>query len=510
MSSEETVHDVIIIGAGLSGIGTACQLLERFPELDFSILEGRERMGGTWDLFRYPGIRSDSDMHTLGYHFKPWTNPKAIADGPAILEYIQETAREHDVEKRIRYQHRLVAAAWSSADNRWTLTVEVGDAGERREYACRILLMCAGYFRYEHGYRPDFPGEERFAGTLVHPQLWPEDLDYTDRKVVIVGSGATAVTLLPELAKKAQHVTMLQRSPTYMIAFPDEDLIANVLRKLLPDRLAYRITRWKNIRLQTFIFRFARKRPGIVRRILVGHARRMLGRQYDVDRHFNPEYDPWDQRLCLVPNDDLFETIKSGKGSVATDHIRTFTETGIELESGETLDADIIVTATGLDIVVLGDVEFTVDGDTVDFGQRFAYKGVMMQDVPNMISTFGYVNASWTLRADLVAQFTCRVLEHMRAGDHDRCTPRLRPSDAGMPVRPYILGFSSGYLQRVMASLPKQGDREPWLNPQDYLGDRERFLEAPLDDGVLAFEKAGASGDQEPGTERETPAALSA
>ena len=491
-----TAHEVIIIGAGLSGIGTACQLLERFPDLDFRILEGRERMGGTWDLFRYPGIRSDSDMHTLGYHFKPWTNPKAIADGPAILDYIRETAREHDVERRIHYQHRLKAAAWSSTTNRWTLTVEVGESGEEHRVSCRILLMCAGYFRYEHGYRPDFPGEERFKGTLVHPQLWPGDLDYSGKKIVIVGSGATAVTLLPELAKTAQHVTMLQRSPTYMIAFPDEDLIANVLRWLLPDKLAYRITRWKNIRLQSFIFRFARKRPGFVRRLLVGHARRMLGKEYDVDRHFNPEYDPWDQRLCLVPNDDLFETIKSGKGSVVTDHIRTFTETGIEIASGEVLDADIIVTATGLEIVVLGDVDFTVDGEAVDFGQRFAYKGIMMQDVPNMVSTFGYVNASWTLRADLVAQFTCRLLERMQDGGHDRCTPRLRATDTDMPARPYILGFSSGYLQRVMHRLPKQGDREPWLNPQNYLADRERFLDAPLDDGVLVFEASDAAEDR--------------
>ena len=495
MTSAGTDHDVIIIGAGLSGIGTACQLHERFPDLDFRILEGRERMGGTWDLFRYPGIRSDSDMHTLGYHFKPWTNPKAIADGPAILDYIHETAREHDVEQRIDYQNRLEAAAWSSATNRWTLTLAVGDSGERRELTCRMLLMCAGYFRYEHGYRPDFPGEERFRGTLVHPQLWPEDLDYANKKVVIIGSGATAVTLLPELAKTAAHVTMLQRSPTYMIAFPDKDHIANVLRWLLPDKLAYRITRWKNIRLQSFIFRFARKRPGLVRRFLVGHARRMLGKEYDVDKHFNPDYDPWDQRLCLVPKDDLFDTIKAGKGSVVTDHIRSFTESGIELESGETLEADIIVTATGLDIVVLGDVDFSVDGEAVDFGRCFAYKGVMMQDVPNMVSTFGYVNASWTLRADLVAQFTCRLLGYMQDERHERCTPRLRASDADMPARSYILSFSSGYLARVMDKLPKQGDREPWLNPQDYLGDRERFLEAPLDDGVLRFESTSRSDE---------------
>jgi monooxygenase len=486
---QERTHEVIVVGAGLSGIGAGCHLLDRFPDMDFVIFEGRERMGGTWDLFRYPGIRSDSDMHTLGYHFKPWTNPKAIADGAAILRYIEETAREYDVESRIRYRHRLVAAAWSSTENQWTLTVTVD--GETREFRCRFLLMCAGYFRYERGHRPDFPGEERFRGTLVHPQHWPEDLDYSGKRVVVIGSGATAATLVPAMAETADHVTIVQRSPTYMIAFPDSDRIANALRRVLPERLAYRLTRWKNIRLQTVIFKLARKRPNLVRRFLVGHARRMLGKQYDVDRHFNPAYNPWEQRLCLVPNDDLFEAIKSGKASVVTDHIRTFTDSGIELESGEQLEADIVVTATGLEITVMGGVQFAVDGEPVDFADRFAYKGVMMRDVPNMISTFGYVNASWTLRADLVAQFACRVIAHMRAGNFASVAPRLRASDADMPSRPYISGFSSGYLKRVMDRLPKQGDREPWLNPQDYIKDRRRFLEAPLDDGVLDFTAAG-------------------
>ena len=485
-------HDIVIIGAGLSGIGTACHLKERFPDTDFAIFEARKDMGGTWDLFRYPGIRSDSDMHTLGYHFKPWKAAKAIADGPAILDYIRETAAEHDVDRHIRYEHSLVRAEWSSDAGEWALGVRVGDDTTPRLVRCRFLLMCAGYYSYEQGHTPVFAGRDSFQGTIVHPQDWPEDLDYRDKNVVIIGSGATAVTLLPELAEQAKQVTMLQRSPTYMIAFPDEDVIANVLRWLLPEKTAYKLTRWKNIRLQSFIFKQARKRPGLARKILVGHARRSLGKDFDVDKHFNPAYDPWEQRLCLVPNDDLFEAIKSGKASVVTEHIDTFTETGIRLESGEELDADIIVTATGLEIVVLGGVEFVVDGETVDFSKRFAYRGIMMQDVPNMISTFGYINASWTLRADLIAQFTCRLLAHMQERGYDTCTPRLRPSDADMKLEPYVTGFSSGYLQRVMEHLPKQGDREPWRNPQDYLGDRRRFLEDTLEDGSLDFERRDA------------------
>src|SRR5210317_1073961 len=352
--STSDYHDVVILGAGLSGIGAACHLREALPDVDFVILEGRERMGGTWDLFRYPGIRSDSDMHTLGYRFKPWKDAKAIADGPAILQYIRETADEYDIEDRIRYRHHLTRAEWSSGDCAWTLTVEVGEEKELREVRCGFLLMCAGYYSYEHGHTPDFPSRERFTGDIVHPQGWPEDLDYSGKRVVVIGSGATAVTLLPELAKTAGHVTMLQRSPTYMIAFPDEDIIANVLGRILPEKLAYRITLWKNIRLQAFIFRFARKRPRFARWFLVGHARRKLGPNYDVDKHFNPYYEPWEERLCLVPNDDLFKTIRSGRASVVTDRVRSFTDSGILLESGESIDADIIITATGLDIVVFG------------------------------------------------------------------------------------------------------------------------------------------------------------
>ena len=487
MSSE--FHEVIIIGAGLSGIGMACHLKASLPETEFVILEGRDDLGGTWDLFRYPGIRSDSDMQTLGYRFKPWTEAKAIADGPSILKYLRETAVEYDIERHIRYRHQLRGADWSTEKQAWTLSVEVD--GEPQELRCRFLLMCAGYYSYEHGHSPVFAGRDRFAGQIIHPQEWPEDLDYDGKRIVIIGSGATAVTLLPELAKRAEHVVMLQRSPTYMFSWPDEDAIANGLRKILPEKLAYRITRWKNIRMQTFIFRFARKRPKLARRFLLGQARKALGPDYDIETHFNPHYDPWEERLCLVPNDDFFDAINSGDASVVTEHIDSFTESGISLKSGEHLDADIIITATGLDIIALGGADFRVDGEDVDFSKRFTYKGVMIEGVPNMVSTFGYINASWTLRADLVAQFACRVLEFMQDKGADTCTPRLGPGDADMQPRPWVEGFSSGYLQRVMDDLPKQGDREPWLNPQNYLGDRRRFLRDPIADGALVFSSDG-------------------
>ncbi len=486
-------HDIVIIGAGLSGIGMACHLLADDPDADLVILEGRDSLGGTWDLFRYPGIRSDSDMHTLGYDFKPWRNPKAIADGPAILDYIRETAAEHDVERRIEYRQALKSAAWSSADSAWTLAVE--SAGVTRTICARVLIMCAGYYRYESGHTPEFPGSERFRGTIIHPQHWPRDFDHAGKRIVVIGSGATAVTLVPELAKTAESVTMLQRSPTYMIAFPDVDHIANILRWLLPEQLAYRLTRWKNIRLQRLIFRLARRRPGFVRRLLVGHARRTLGKDYDVDTHFNPAYNPWEQRLCLVPNNDFFDSISAGHATVVTDHIETFTESGLRTRSGLELEADVIVTATGLELQLMGGADFSVDGEPVDFGKRFTYRGTMIDGVPNMVSAFGYINASWTLRADLVARFTCRLLAHMQKSGTAVCTPTRRETDRDMQPQAYLTGFSSGYLLRVMDQLPKQGDREPWLNPQDYLADRARFLDEPLDDGVLVFTPAAATGD---------------
>lgn len=445
-------------------------------------------MGGTWDLFRYPGIRSDSDMHTLGYEFKPWEESKAIADGPAILKYIRDTADEHGVDTHIRYGRKVVRASWSSTDETWEIETRRNGTEDARTIRCNMILMCSGYYNYEHGYLPEFKGYDRFEGEIVHPQFWPEDLDYEDKQVVVVGSGATAMTLIPEMANDAAHVVMLQRSPTYVISFPDEDIIANFLRRLLPAKWAYAITRWKNINFQQWMYRQTRKRPDTVRRFLLRRVRQELGDDYDVEKHFTPAYDPWDQRLCLVPNSDLFESIRKGKASIVTDTIDTFTRDGIRLESGDVLKADIIVTATGLDLLVLGGVEFVVDGDVVDFAGTVSYRGVMLSGVPNVVSTFGYINASWTLRADLVATWFCRLVNHMDSVGARRVTPQLRAEDRDMAIQPYIQGFSSGYIQRVVDRLPRQGDREPWTNPQDYKRDRGKFRKGPFNDGVLVFE----------------------
>jgi monooxygenase len=479
--------DILIVGAGLSGVGTAVHLRRECPGKTFVILEGRASMGGTWDLFRYPGIRSDSDMHTLGYDFKPWRQAKAIADGPSILEYVKETAAEFGIAEHIRYGHRATSASWSSTDATWTVDVQ-RDGGETARFTCNVLLMCAGYYSYREGYTPEFPGRERFRGTIIHPQKWPEDLDYRGKRVVVIGSGATAMTLVPAMARDAASVTMVQRSPTYVVSRPDRDVIANTLRKILPEAWAYALTRRKNVALQQFLYKRTRTRPDQVKKKLLDLVRKELGPDYDVETHFTPRYNPWDQRLCLVPNSDLFVAIRSGKASVVTDHIEAFTETGLRLASGRTLDADIIVTATGLNLVVLGEMQFSVDGAPVDFSQTWTYKGMMYSDVPNLVCTFGYINASWTLRADLTAHWTCRVLNHMDAKGAKRVTPRLRPSDADMPSRPWIDDFSAGYMQRMMHRFPKQGDREPWLNPQSYTRDKKMILTSPLEDGVLIFD----------------------
>jgi len=485
--------DVLIVGAGLSGIGAGYHLQDKCPGRDYVILEGRDSLGGTWDLFRYPGIRSDSDMHTLGYSFKPWTNPKSIADGPSILSYLRETAEEFGIDSHIRYGHLVTDASWSTPDARWTVTANQRNTNGETSVVtltCNFLFMCSGYYSYKGGYTPDFPGIDNFSGTVVHPQKWPDELDYTDKRVVVIGSGATAMTLVPAMADKTAHITMLQRSPTYVVARPDSDPVANGLRKVLPAKTAYKLTRWKNVRMTEMIYGQTRTNPDKIRNKLLGGVKQALGPDYDVDTHFTPTYNPWDQRLCLIPNGDLFKAINSGQASVVTDQIDTFTPTGIKLESGEHLDADIIVTATGLQLVTVGDMDFSVDGEAVDFSERWSYKGLAYSDIPNMVSTFGYINASWTLRADLTCEWVCRVLNHMTETGTDVVTARLRPSDNDMPRRPWIDDFSSGYMQRMMALMPKQGDREPWLNTQRVSEDRKLIADAPIADDVLQFTRA--------------------
>jgi cation diffusion facilitator CzcD-associated flavoprotein CzcO len=478
--------DVVIVGAGLSGIGAARHLQERCPGRSYLIVEARDAIGGTWDLFRYPGIRSDSDMFTLGYGFKPWRGRKAVADGASIKRYIEETADEAGIREKIRFGHRLVAADWSSEAAQWVLQLERTHGGERVQLACNFLLPCSGYYSYERGYTPELPGRERFGGQIVHPQDWPEDLDYAGKRVIVIGSGATAVTLIPNLAKQAAHVTMLQRSPTYVVSRPQEDRLANLLRKWAGDETAYRFTRWKNSTLQSFMYRHARKNPDAARKRLL----EMLSKELPEDvirEHFTPSYNPWEQRLCLVPDSDLFAAIREGKASVVTDHIETFTEKGILLKSGRELEADLIVTATGLELIVLGGAKFSIDGERVDFAETWSYRGMMASGVPNMLWTFGYINASWTLRADLVAEFACRILNHMAEVGARVCVPKLRPGEQDMPRRSWLEGFNPGYIERVQHLFPKQGDREPWLNSQNYRRDKRTFREVPIDDGVLSF-----------------------
>ena len=483
--------DVIIVGAGLSGIGAACHLKRECPGRSFTILEARDAIGGTWDLFRYPGVRSDSDMHTLGYDFKPWTDAKAIADGPSILDYVRETARENGLMERIRFGHRVRSARWDSDEARWTVTVDrVGDG--RVEIVGNFLYLCSGYYDYERGHTPRFDGQENFGGQIVHPQFWPETLDHTGKRVVIIGSGATAMTLAPAMAETGARVTMVQRSPTYVISRPDTDKVANSLRNWLPAGLAYAITRWKNVVMQGMFYRQTRVRPAKVKGQLLGLVRRHLGPDYDVATHFTPRYDPWDQRLCLIPNADLFRAIKSGALEVVTDHIDRFTEHGIKLASGRELPADIVVTATGLRLAVMAGVTFTVDGKRVNFPDTTVYKGMMYSDVPNLVQTFGYINASWTLRADLTARYVCRLLNRMAKRGVRQCTPRLREEDREMPRRPWIDDFSSGYMQRSMHLFPRQGDRHPWRHAQDYAVDK-KLTRAPIEDGVLLLDnRAGA------------------
>ncbi|HEV7773872.1 MAG TPA: NAD(P)/FAD-dependent oxidoreductase [Conexibacter sp.] len=481
--------DVLIVGAGLSGIGAACHLQTDSPGKSYAILEGRERSGGTWDLFQYPGIRSDSDMFTLGYRFKPWTEAKAIADGPSILSYIRETAREYGVEEKIRYQRRAVRADWSSADARWTVEVQRTDTGETEQLTCSFLFGCTGYYNYAEGYTPQFEGTDRFRGEIVHPQHWPEELDYSDKRVVVIGSGATAVTLVPSMAEQAAHVTMLQRSPTYIVALPGRDPIADFLRSKLPARVAYPIVRWKNVVLQSAMYHLSRRAPGFMRRVLRRGVERQLPPGYDVDTHFNPKYDPWDQRICLVPDADLFKAIRDGDASVVTDGIETFTESGLTLTSGAELEADVIVTATGLNLQLLGGMAVVVDGRDVVMSETVGYKGMMFSGLPNMAVTLGYTNASWTLKADLCAEYVCRLLNHMDANGYRVVTP-LGP-DPSSPTEPF-LDLKSGYVLRSLDALPKQGERTPWRLHQNYARDILLMRRGPMEDEAIVFSRTGA------------------
>jgi monooxygenase len=479
--------DVLIVGAGLSGIGAGYHLQQKCPTKSYVILEGRDCIGGTWDLFRYPGIRSDSDMFTLGYSFRPWTEPKAIADGPRILNYVRETAAQNGIDRKIRFNHRVRRVSWSSDRARWTVEAERSGregAAEIVRFTCNFLFMCSGYYKYEEGYTPEFTGVADFEGPIVHPQKWPEHLDYAGKRVVVIGSGATAVTLVPELAKTAAHVTMLQRSPTYVVARPAEDALANKLRRKLSAKLAYHLIRWRNVLLGMYFFQLCRRKPERAKQLILGGIKMALGPDYDIGTHFMPRYNPWEQRLCLVPDGDLFKSIREKRASVVTNEIDRFTRNGIRLKDGGELEADIIITATGLVLQVLGGVEVSVDGCKIDFATTLSYKGMMYSDVPNLVATLGYTNASWTLKCDLTCEYACRLINYMDRHGFRQCVPRnLDPSIEALPA----LDFSSGYVQRSIAKLPKQGSKRPWRLYQNYALDIVSLRYGKVDDGVMQY-----------------------
>ncbi len=472
--------DVLIVGAGLSGIGAACQLRSRLPSKSVVILESRGASGGTWDLFRYPGIRSDSDMFTFGYRWRPWPSDTALADGPLILDYVRTVARENKVDELIRYHHRVTAASWDSEAARWRVTID--REGETITMTAGLLWGCSGYYDYDQGYEPEFPGASSFRGQMFHPQHWPEDLDYAGKKVVVIGSGATAVTLVPAMARDAAMVTMLQRSPTYILSMPGRDPLARLLRRL-PDKTTYAIVRWKNVLMQIATYQLARRRPKLAKKLIGAATRKSLPEGFPVDEHFKPDYNPWEQRLCLVPNGDLFKVLSDGSAEIVTDTIETFTETGIRLTSGREIEADIVVSATGLKVLPFGGLKFEVDGRPVDLAQTMSYKALMLSGLPNFIYTVGYTNASWTLKADLVADYTCRLLDHLDKTGLKYAVPVRDPS---VPEKPFI-DFNSGYVLRAIEHMPKQGDRAPWLLKQNYITDVRRIRRDDIDDGVLQF-----------------------
>ena len=476
--------DVLIVGAGLSGIGSARHLQQACPERSFALLESRDALGGTWDLFRYPGIRSDSDMYTLGYSFKPWLERKSLADGPAILRYLQEAASETGVDRHIRYRHTVCSASWSSATARWTVVALRTDTGERVEISCQFLLMCSGYYDYEQGYTPDFAGTADFRGRIVHAQHWPQDMDYRGKRVVVIGSGATAVTLVPELARDAAHTIMLQRSPTYIASVPEEDSTAAWLQRFLPGSWVYRITRWKRVLFQIYVYSLSRRRPALVRKFLLDQVREALGKDYDIKTHFTPSYNPWDQRLCAVPEGDMFTAIRERRAEVVTEQVERFTEGGIRLQSGRELAADIIVLATGLNLKFMGGAQLSVDGRAVDPSQLYVYRGMMFGNVPNLAQVFGYTNASWTLKSDLTGDFICRLLNYMRKTGTSVAMPRLQE---GTVEEEPMLNLNSGYVLRSVGQFPKQGTRLPWRLYQNYILDFLQLRLRPLRDKVLEF-----------------------
>ena len=459
--------DVLIIGAGLSGIGGACHLRRSSPDRSFMILESREASGGTWDLFRYPGIRSDSDMYTFGYGFKPWSDKSSIADGHKILSYIREAAAEYDVEQHIRYQHKVVTASWSSTQSRWSVTAERGDTGEQVTISCQFIFSCSGYYDYDQGYTPEFAGIDNFKGQVIHAQHWPEQLDYQDKRVVVIGSGATAVTLVPAMSQDTASLVMLQRTPTYIASVPKEQPLAETLRKWLPDSWVFRLIRWKQVLFQIYLYQLSRRNPQRLRKYLLGLVRKEMGPDYDVDTHFTPDYNPWDQRLCGVPDGDLFTAIRENRAEVVTDHIDQFNKEGIHLKSGKQLDADIVVLATGLNLKFAGGVQYSVDGKVLDFAEHFIFRGMMFSGLPNMAFTVGYTNSSWTLKADLTGQYVSRLLNKMARHSYTAVTPRLTGEVEEMP----LLDFDAGYVLRSRESFPKQGNRLPWKNYQNYIRD---------------------------------------